>query len=266
MLNLEEVKVSGYERVAHATDQETGLNAFIAVHNSAVGKATGGQGVSLGGIRMRPYTEPNQLELADEIKQLSGFTEPELFGLQDVVRLSRGMTYKSAIAKTGLGGGKAVVIANPKDYPLGSPQREKLMESMGEAIHEFATRWPESIYVGAEDMNTKLADMKIIAGKTAHISGTGHDQFDGNPSPFTAEGVLAAIKGAVGDDLKGKRVAISGIGSVGGYLADMLHREGAVLTLADIDDKATNKAAELGSNTSVVPSGEIHKQQVDVYV
>lgn len=278
MVTLNEVKLSDWERVAHITDPESGLNAFIAVHDSAVGNAPAtrdrqkGQGVSLGGIRMRAYGEPQDEPTIDSLSEderatLQASTDQERRALEDVIRLSRGMTFKSAHADTGLGGGKAVIIADPKQYPEGSPQREKLMKAMGAGIQKFAETYPDSIYVGAEDMNTKPSDMKIIEGVTQHISGTGHDEFNGNPSPFTAEGGLAALKVVLGDDLRGKKVAISGVGSVGGALAKMLHKEGAELVLSDIDDKPEKLKAELGGDRiTVVPNGEIHKQETDAWV
>ena len=246
-----------YEKVVKVTDAESGLVGFISVHNSAIGHAEGGLGISLGGLRMWPYSD----EAAASGKS------PETLALEDALRLSAGMTYKSAAADDGLGGGKAVIIADPAQYPAGSPQRVKLMHAMGQAIEMFAQRYPQSTYVTAEDVGTNVEDMKIIEQVTSHVSGTGHDAFNGNPSPFTAQGILAAMKEALGvKTMLHKRVAIGGLGNVGGRLAQLLIDEGAQLIVADKDaEKAEALKRRFPAHVLTVPASEIHKQPVDVY-
>ncbi len=246
-----------YEKVVKVTDAETGLVGFISVHNSSIGHAKDGLGVSLGGLRMYTY--------ADEAA--SSGKPAETLALEDVLRLSAGMTYKSAAADDGLGGGKAVIIGDATQYPIGSPQREKLMRAMGQAIEKFAQQYPQHAYVTAEDVGTKVEDMKIIAQETNHVSGVGHDQFSGNPSPFTAQGILAAIKQTLGvENLLHRKFAISGLGNVGGKLAELLIDEGAQIIVADINDKPEQLKRRYSAHVQVVPPADIHRQNVDVYV
>ena len=232
------------------------------MHNSAVGRAPGGLGISLGGLRMLPYTEKDTEILGPD---------PETRALVDVLRLSKGMTEKSAAANDGCGGAKAVILANPKDYPPDSDQRGKLMRAMGAALNEFNTRYPNSTYVTAEDMNIKKEDLQIIAEVAPkYVSGIGHREFDGNPSPFTALGVLTAMKAALGvETMKEKNVAVAGIGSVGKSLASRLLKEGATVFITDTNQAAITafqqEFSTFADRIQVVAPEEIHKQAVDVY-
>lgn len=245
MVTLTELNIPGYEKVVRVTDEASGLHGFIAVHDSTVGHAKDGLNIALGGLRMLPY-------------------ENELAALKDVLKLSKGMTYKSAIAEDWSGGAKSVIIGDPRK--LNTLQRERLMEAMGEAIAKFGQSYPSIAYVAAEDMNTKPYDMKAIRRKTNLVAGLPYDEFDGQPSPFTALGVLTAMKRALGvQTMKDKKVAIAGVGGVGGALAESLIAEEAELFIADINQKAIDKVMQLGGKVTVVSPDEIHKQEVDVY-
>ncbi len=198
----------GHEQVVFCHDRATGLRAIIAVHDTRLGPA-------LGGCRMYPY---------------SGSEE----ALRDVLRLARGMTFKSALAGLPLGGGKAVIMGDPFH-----DKSEALMRAMGRCIDRLGGR-----YIGAEDSGTGVTDLKQMAAETAHVAGVRERRTadgrlrDGDPSPYTAHGVFAGIRAAVRhalgtDSLEGVRVAIQGLGNVGSHLAAELHAAGARLTVAD---------------------------------
>lgn len=221
-----------HEQLLFATDRESGLRAIIAVHDSRLGPA-------VGGCRMYPYA-------SDEA------------ALDDVLRLSRGMTYKSALAGLPLGGGKSVII--------GDPQRDKsqaLWRAMAGHIESLGGR-----YVAAEDSGTSVADLRAMSAYTAHVSGFAATEHGGDPSPSTARGVFIAIRAALShrlgtDDLRGVRVAVQGLGHVGYALARMLVESGAQVYAADINPQTLARAeAELG----IVALGldEILSADVDV--
>jgi len=200
-----------HELLAFRDDPATGLRAIIAVHNSNLGPATGG-------CRMYPYANNED-------------------ALRDVLRLSRGMTYKSALAGIALGGGKSVIIGNPQQ----SKTRE-LMLAMGEFIES-----QNGNYISAEDSGTSVSDMAIIAERTAHVSGLSDDpEHGGDPSPTTAygvyKGIVAAVDFQLGSDLQGVRVALQGIGSVGYYLAQYLREAGALVFAADVNRRNIDRA------------------------
>ena len=205
-----------HELVAFRDDPASGLKAIIAVHNSTLGPATGG-------CRMFSYVNDQD-------------------ALSDVLRLSRGMTYKSALAGIALGGGKSVIIGNPQQ----SKTRE-LMLAMGDFIES-----QNGNYTSAEDSGTSVSDMAIIAERTAYVTGLSDDpEHGGDPSPTTAYGVYKGIAAAVdfqlGSDLQGVRVALQGIGSVGYYLAKHLREAGAVVFAADVNRRNIDRAvADLG--------------------
>jgi len=200
-----------HELLAFRDDPATGLRAIIVVHNSNLGPATGG-------CRMYPYANNED-------------------ALRDVLRLSRGMTYKSALAGIILGGGKSVIIGNPQQ----SKTRE-LMLSMGEFIES-----QNGNYISAEDSGTSVSDMAIIAERTAHVSGLSDDpEHGGDPSPTSAygvyKGIVAAVDFQLGSDLQGVRVALQGIGSVGYYLAQYLREAGALVFAADVNRRNIDRA------------------------
>src|SRR5690606_14770550 len=221
-----------HERIWLGRDDERGLTAIVAVHNTTLGPA-------LGGTRIWPH---ESFEAA----------------LTDALRLSRGMTLKSAIACMPFGGGKAVIIADP--------QRDKTPELL-DAYAEMLAALDGQFYTG-EDVGLTLADADYLRERTTNVAGTTLGG-SGNPSPVTAEGVFrglrAAWKHATGStDLEDVRVAVQGLGSVGRALADRLADAGAKLTVADIDEKRVARAVdELGAT----PAGpdEIVAADVDVF-
>ncbi len=199
-----------HELVAFAGDRESGLKAIIAIHNT-------NRGPALGGCRMWPYA-----------------TEAE--ALTDVLRLSRGMTYKSALADLPLGGGKAVIIGDPH-----TDKSEALFLAMGRFVDGLAGR-----YITAEDVGISVDDVEVMARATKHVAGT-RAAGAGDPSPSTAYGVLMGIRAAVAhklgrNSLDGVRVAVQGVGHVGYHLCRVLAEAGARLTVADIDDAALARA------------------------
>ncbi|GAA6138952.1 Glu/Leu/Phe/Val dehydrogenase [Arenicella sp. 4NH20-0111] len=222
-----------HEVVEFCNDPETGLKAIIAVHNTNLGPA-------VGGCRMYPYADEGQ-------------------ALEDVLRLSRGMTYKSAVAGLPMGGGKAVIIGDPaKDK---SPE---LFERMGKFIESFNGR-----YVTAEDSGTSVSDLKQVASQTAHVLGVNEAQeFGGDPSPLTAYGVFCGIESAVNyqlgrDNLSGVRVAVQGAGAVGRYLIKLLHEAGAKTSVCDVNLDNLNRARDLGSD--IVDVNSIISAEADVF-
>jgi len=208
----ETLQVPGYEKVVKLTEKTSGLQAIIAIHNTTLGPA-------LGGTRIYPYQK---------------FDE----ALTDVLRLSKGMTYKSAIAQTGLGGGKSVIIADSKTQK--TPQ---LLESFGRAVDRL-----QGQYVCAEDIGCTIDDCMVIRKATQYVCGLNHQMGSGNPSPYTAWGVFRGIQATMkrlygSDSLEGKTVAIQGLGSVGAHLMDYLFWAGAKLIVADIDSEKAKRLA-----------------------
>ena len=227
-----------HEQVVFVSDDKSGLKAIIAVHNSNLGPA-------LGGCRMWPYA-----------------TEEE--AVRDVLRLSRGMTYKSAMANLKLGGGKSVIIGNPRTH-----KTPELLAAFARALEQLNGR-----YIAAEDSGTSVADMKYMTQFTRHVAGI-HDKpsdagtRSGDPSPATAYGTFIGIKAAVKerlgrDSLDGMRVAVQGVGNVGFDLARQLKEAGAQLWVTDIHREALVQAGrELGA--TVVAPDEIFGLDVDVF-
>lgn len=208
------------------------LTAIIAVHNSNLGPAAGG-------CRMFPYASHHE-------------------ALTDVLRLSRGMTYKSAMAGLPLGGGKSVIIADPhKD------KTREILLAMGDFVNSLKGR-----YITAEDSGTSVEDVKVMAERTEYVSGfDSDDKHGGDPSPMTALGVFIGIREAVnyrcGTDLGGIRVAIQGVGNVGFHLAELLVKAGAMVTVADVNRHNLDRAVtELG--VAVVEIDDILSAEVDV--
>ena len=209
---------AGHERVVFGHDPETGLRAIIAVHSTVLGPA-------LGGCRFYPYRDDAE-------------------ALRDVLRLSEGMTAKSALAGLDLGGGKAVIIGRPT-----ADRSVALLRAFGRLVDGLAGR-----YVTAEDVGTTEADMDLIREETPHVVGLSPARGGvGDPSPATALGVFAAMEAVArhvwgSASLAGRHVAISGVGKVGGALAARLADAGATLTVADVDaDAATRVAAATGA-------------------
>jgi leucine dehydrogenase len=221
-----------HEQVLFFYDRPSGLRAIVALHDTTLGPA-------VGGCRFWPY--------ASEVEALT-----------DVLRLSKGMTYKAAMADLPFGGGKTVIIGDPR-----SMRSEALFRALGRAIHSLGG----SYYTG-EDVGTNPTDMDWAGQETPYVLGRSTDG-SGDPSPVTARGVLLGIKAAVRhrfgrDELQGVRVAIQGLGHVGGNLATLLSAEGAQLTVADIDaERAARKASDLGARQ--VGSDEIIGVDAEVF-
>lgn len=227
-----------HEQVVFCSDDKSGLKAIIAVHNSNLGPA-------LGGCRMWPYANEEE-------------------AVRDVLRLSRGMTYKSAMANLKLGGGKSVIIGNPR-----TQKTPELLAAFARALENLNGR-----YIAAEDSGTSVADMKYMTQFTQHVAGI-HDKptedgtRSGDPSPATAFGTFIGIKAAVReklgrDSLEGLKIAVQGVGNVGFDLAQQLHAAGAKLWVTDIHKESLARAeAELGA--TVVAPEEIFGLDVDVF-
>lgn len=212
-----------HEGVHLFTDPASGLHAIIAIHSTALGPAAGG-------VRFWHYAD-------------------SAAAITDALRLSRGMSYKNAMAGLPMGGGKGVVLAPAPGAVIDDAQ----LEAFGRAVESLAGR-----YVTAEDVGMSEARMKVIATQTRHVSGlpVAHGSAGGDPGPFTARGVYLGVKAAAkrglgADSMSGVHVAIQGVGSVGGGLARLLAQDGAKLTLADVNaDKAAALAAELGAEVA----------------
>lgn len=200
-----------HEQVVFARDAESGLNAIIAVHDTHLGP-------SLGGCRIWPYASEEQ-------------------AIWDVLRLSRGMSYKAALAGLPLGGGKSVIIADR--------ERDKtpaMMRALGRAVERLDGR-----YIVAEDVGATVADMDEVAKETSHVAGTSENV--GDPSPWTAKGVFLAMEVAArrrlgAESLAGARVAVKGVGAVGRKLCEHLSGAGATIFAADVNDKAVDEVVE----------------------
>jgi leucine dehydrogenase len=227
-------KYGEHEEVVFCFDKSVGLKAIIAIHNTALGPA-------LGGTRMWNY-------------------ETEEEALIDVLRLSKGMTYKAAAAGLNLGGGKAVIIGDPK-----TQKSEGLFRSFGQFVNSLNGR-----YITAEDVGTSVRDMEHIFAETPWVTGIPKDfGGSGDPSPYTAHGTLMGIKAAVKfklnkDDLKGVRVAVQGLGNVGSHLVAYLVQEGAKVLVSDIDrDKVARMVAE--HKVEAVDIDKIHAVDCEVF-
>ena len=223
-----------HEQVSFFHDEKTGLKAIISVHNTHLGPA-------LGGCRMWAYESDEQ-------------------ALRDVLRLSRGMTYKAAITGLPLGGGKSVIIGDSKKIKTAD-----LMKAMGRAVETFGGR-----YIVAEDVGSTVEDMNNINTQTKHVVGVSHDgQGSGDPSPTTAYGVYVGLKAAVRyrlhrSDLRGLKVAVQGLGNVGYNLCKLLAKDGAQLWVTDVaQDKVAQAVKEFGAKA--VGLNDIYSQDVDVF-
>jgi leucine dehydrogenase len=223
-----------HEAVHFFTDAKSGLQAIIAVHSTH-------RGPSSGGVRFWHYAH-------------------ERDALTDALRLSRGMSYKNAMAGLPVGGGKGVILSD------GRPKTPEQLRAFGEAIESL-----QGAYVTAEDVGMSEADMSTIAEPTRHVSGlpVASGAAGGDPGPVTAVGVYLGVKAAIAQGLgresvAGVHIAIQGVGSVGGGLARRLAADGARLTLADVNaDKAKALAAELGAE--VVGAEEIMTVPADLF-
>jgi leucine dehydrogenase len=231
---FEHITGDGYEQIVFCSDDQSGLRAIIAIHSTALGPA-------LGGTRFYPYASEDE-------------------ALVDVLRLARGMTYKAAAAGLDLGGGKAVIIGDPKR--IGS---EELFRAYGRFIETLGGR-----YITAEDVGTALEDMDVVRRESRWVTGCSHTYGgSGDPSPVTAYGVLNGIKACAvevfGDaDLKGRTVALQGVGKVGHALCGYLVEAGAKVTIADIDvDNLARAVSDFGVETTALDT--IHAFEADIF-
>lgn len=223
-----------HEQVVFCRDDESGLKAIIAIHDTTLGPA-------LGGCRFYPY--PSEAD-----------------ALRDVLRLSRGMTYKAACAGLNLGGGKAVIIGNPRE-----DKSEALLRSFGKFVNSLGGR-----YITAEDSGTAVSDMDFISMETDHVCGV--SMFaggSGDPSPVTAWGVFHGIRAACDEvfgtaDVAGRKVAIQGVGNVGVHLVKYLHDAGATTVIADVDDARLKQLSD-EHGSEVVGVDDIYGVQADVF-
>ncbi|RDE05146.1 Glu/Leu/Phe/Val family dehydrogenase [Sphingomonas aracearum] len=224
-----------HEGVHLFTDRASGLQAVIAIHSTALGAAAGG-------VRFWHYPD-------------------EAAALTDALRLSRGMSFKNAMAGLPMGGGKGVVLAERPGATISTAQ----LEAFGEAVESLGGK-----YVTAEDVGMSEERMKVIATRTRHVSGLPVESgaAGGDPGPYTAQGVYlgvraAAKRGLGADEMRGVHVAIQGVGSVGGGLARLLAADGARLTLADVNvAKAQALAEELGAD--VVAADTLLATEADI--
>lgn len=227
-----QAEYDNHEQVVFVSDQESGLKAIIAVHNTNCGPA-------VGGCRFWNYDNDED-------------------ALVDVLRLSKGMTYKNALAGLNFGGGKAVIIGDPKKL-----KSEQLFKAFGRALNNL-----NGTYYSAEDVNITTSDIMIAHQETQYVVGL--EGKSGNPAPFTALGTYLGIKAAAkfkfgSDDLSGKKLAIQGLGAVGRYLCEYLHKEGAQLFVTDINEESVQQVVNQFSATAV-GLNDIYAQDVDIYV
>ncbi len=224
----------GHEQLVFCNDEATGLKAIIGIHNTVLGPA-------LGGTRMWNYASEQE-------------------AVTDVLRLSRGMTYKAAISGLNLGGGKAVIIGDATKI-----KNEALMRRFGRFVDSLGGR-----YITAEDVNMKTKDMEYVHMETEHVTGIPEAMGgSGDPSPVTAYGVYMGIKASAkkvygSDSLKNKSVAVQGVGQVGMYLVEHLVKEGAKVFITDINQEKLKLVAK-NTGAQVVSMDEIYDLDVDIY-
>src|SRR5688500_5952846 len=211
----------GDEQVVFCNDSATGLKAIIAIHNTPLGPA-------LGGTRMWNYTNEQE-------------------ALTDVLRLSRGMTFKAAISGVNLGGGKAVIIGDAKTM-----KTEAFLRRFGKFVNSLNGK-----YITAEDVNMKTSDMEYINMETSHVTGLPESMGGGgDPSPVTAYGVYLGMKATAkkvfgSDSLNGKKVAVQGVGQVGMHLVEHLAKEGAQVFITDLNREKVRRLAQQFHATGV---------------
>lgn len=223
-----------HEQVLFCSDKETGLKAIIAVHSTAIGPG-------VGGCRMWQYASEED-------------------AINDVLRLSRGMSYKNALAKLGLGGAKAIIIGDAK-----SQKSPELMQAFGRHVDSLSGR-----YITAEDVGMSVKDMEHVATQTRWVAGLVHgNAASGDPSPFTAHGVFCGIRASLkhlhgSNDLNGIRVSVQGLGHVGYNLCRELHEAGAELIVTDIHAEHLEPVVKEFGATAVAVDAIIG-QDVDVF-
>ena len=223
-----------HESLHFVRDERTGLQAIIAIHSTALGPAAGG-------CRRWQYAS-------------------DLAALTDALRLSRGMTYKNAVAGLRFGGGKSVILASDK-----APKSPELFHAFGRAVDSLGGK-----YITAEDVGCSVDDMRFVKEETDFVSGLPRsgDSAGGDPSPMTALGVFQGMEAAARfrlgvDSLEGLRIAVQGVGHVGIYLCRLLHEAGAKLVVADVNRENLKLVSE-EMPVTVVPPAEVLFADVDV--
>lgn len=229
-----QLSFDNHEQIVFCNDKDTGLKAIIGIHNTVMGPA-------LGGTRMWNYA--NEWE-----------------ALNDVLRLSRGMTYKSAITGLNLGGGKAVIIGDAK-----TDKTPEMITRFGQFVNSLSGK-----YITAEDVGTTTEDMDRIHEVTNFVTGISKENGgSGNPSPVTAYGVYMGMKAAAkykfgSDNLAGKKVLVQGTGHVGETLISYLTKEGAIVFVSDIhQDKMENMVTKYGAH--IFTGADLYSADVDIY-
>lgn len=234
MLTLEKMYSMGHEEVVFFQDKTCGLKAIVGIHDTTLGPA-------LGGTRLWQYANEEE-------------------ALIDVLRLSRGMTYKNAISGLNLGGGKAVIIADPNN------KSEALFRSFGRFIESLNGR-----YITAEDVNTSVDDIEHIFTETNHVTGVAQQNGgSGNPSPYTALGVFRGIEASVtkafgNRSLKGKTVAVQGVGAVGFELCKLLTEAGASIIYTDVNERGIQRMKDSFPHAKFVSTTEIVGVACDIF-
>jgi leucine dehydrogenase len=232
---FEHMQELGHEQLVFCHDPHSGLNAIIGIHNTTLGPA-------LGGTRLWNYASHED-------------------AIIDVLRLSRGMTYKAAISGLNLGGGKAVIIGDAAHI-----KSEALWRRYGKFVNSLNGK-----YYTAEDVNTSARDMEFIAMETKFVTGVPEYMGgSGDPSPFTAYGVFTGMKAAAkkawgSDDLSGKKVVVQGVGHVGQYLTGHLVKAGAKVFIADINEARLKETVAANPGVEVIDNNKVFDFDMDIY-
>ena len=231
---FKELNIRGHEQIAFFHDSYSGLKGIVAIHNTTLGPA-------LGGCRMWQYKNEEE-------------------AIIDVLRLSKGMTYKASIAGLNLGGGKAVIIGDSK-----KDKTEKLFRSFGRFVEGLGGR-----YITAEDVGTNIHDMENVKIETSYVTGIAKSLGgSGDPSPVTAFGVYMGMKASVKeqfnkDSLEGLKISVQGLGHVGTHLVDYLTKDGANVYVTDIDKNRVDAIVDKYKCIAVEPD-DILSKEVDIY-
>ena len=221
----------GHEEIVMCSDPSVGYKGILAVHSTKLGPA-------LGGTRYWQYATDDE-------------------AITDALRLSRGMTYKNAVAGLHLGGGKSIIIGDNK-----TKDREKIFRAHGRFVESLGGR-----YITAEDVGTSTKDMAYVQMETKHVAGLAGKS--GDPSPVTAHGVFRTVQASANrkwgsDSLEGKTIAIQGCGSVGSYLAGELHAAGAKLIVSDIDAAKAERVSK-ATGAKIVKGNAIFSAAADIF-
>ena len=235
MLSFEKLYSMGHEEVVFFSEPSCNLKAIVAIHDTTLGPA-------LGGTRMWPYASEEE-------------------ALEDVLRLSRGMTYKAAVSGLNLGGGKAVIIGDPK-----KDKSEALFRAYGRFLESLNGR-----YISAEDVNINVHDVDHIYTETNYVCGVDKAHGgSGNPAPYTALGVFRGIQASAfktwGDkSLKGKVIGLQGVGSVGSELAQLITEDGGNILFTDINEENLERFKNEFPNAEYISPEAIYDANMDIY-